>query len=374
MNNIKDCNNEVHRNAIILENMPPIKLKPLNICTIYSHYNGKYCEIENSLANKAAPRVRAAISLEDALMLLIASVYILTASVTARRKIEICKLRTNCVIGCDGQYEMEFELAKANVNDEKVIISRPIPNFLAKALKLVKRLTCEWSDIFGIEQSEYLFLIPSEFGCGKIISDNNVTVMLDRYCDYVEIPLDCNGRRWYIRTHESRRFFAMVFFWQFKYTSLTALQWMLGHVDPKHTYAYIKETLSGKELTKEEARFTVDAIKGCRNDSGINKLRQLVKKQFKTENAMLIGDDELELYLESLIEQGVYKIQPHSITTQDNICYEILFEVNYSEIDRKKMTQKHGKTTKRRYYDSKVNKQTKHNRYYQISDHIVIEL
>jgi len=102
---------------------------------------------------------------------------------------------------------------------------------------------------------------------------------------------------------------------------------MLGHVDPQHTYAYIKESIGGAELTKEEARFTADAIKGNSEIASLQKLRLLVQSHFHASDVHLIDEDDLELYLEDLLEQGTYEIKPHSIETVEGVAYEILFEI-----------------------------------------------
>ncbi len=314
----------------LLKHPLPEALSPLNISTIKSYYDGRFHGIDG-IGKIAAPKVRQAASLEDSINLLLASVYLLTASLSARREIEICSLWIGSVTGSTGFHELEFELAKANFEDERVVISRPIPDLLAKSLNLVQSLTIKWTELFGIDDNEYLFWIPIELGKGGALRASYIDILLDRFCDFIEIPLDDNGRRWYVRTHECRRFFAIIFFWQFKYANLTALQWMLGHVNPQHTYDYIKENLGGSELTKEEASITAEAIRGSRSDSGIDRLRQLVITHFHSDDVQLIEEDDLELYLESLLEQGLYEIRIHSIETSEGVAYDILFEIHEQE-------------------------------------------
>ncbi len=314
------------KDKLLAEIPIPVDLIPLNISSSRSHYSGRQ-RSEQTVARIAASKLRDAMPLEDAIITLITSVYIVIAVLTARRKTEICSLQFDCVTGSLGQYEITFGLAKANFDESRTVISRPIPNMLAKAIDLIKHLSVEWTAIFGISNSDKLFLVPFEFGQGSPLNDNIVDTFLDRFCDYIEVPVDENNRRWYVRTHECRRFFAIVFFWQFKYANLTALSWMLGHVDPQHTYAYIKESIGGAELTKEEARFTAAAIKGDCDENELQKLRLLVQNHFHASDVHLIDENDLELYLEDLLEQGAFEIKPHSIETEEGVAYEILFEI-----------------------------------------------
>lgn len=314
------------KDKILAEIPLPESLIPLNIQSSRTHYGGRQSG-DQTVAKIAAVKLRNALSLEDALMMLITSVYIITAVLTARRKTEICALQSNCVTGSIGQYEITFGLAKANFDESRAVITRPIPNMLAKAINLIEHFAQEWTAIFGGGHYDKLFLVPSEFGQGIPLSDSSVDTFLDRFSDYIEVPVDENNRRWYIRSHECRRFFAIVFFWQFKYANLTALSWMLGHVDPQHTYAYIKESIGGAELTKEEARFTAAAIRGNCEDNSLQKLRQLVQNHFHASDVHLIEENDLELYLEDLLEQCAYEIKPHSIETEEGVAYEILFEI-----------------------------------------------
>jgi hypothetical protein len=310
----------------------PSSLIPLKICKARSSYNNLHGRTgrddrNQSGASIAAKMVRESMSLEDAIIFLIISVYILTASLTAKRKSAIQNASTNCVTGTKGQYDITCDLAKVNFEDVRAEITRPIPNLLAIGLELIKRFTEEWTELFGVSKQTKLFWIPYMLGPGNVLTYASVDNLLNRFSDYIELPIDDNNRRWYIRTHECRRFFAIVFFWQFKYSNLTALQWMLGHADPQHTYAYIKEVLTGSELTQEEARFTSYAIKTKESDEGLDQLRSLVMSHFNTFDVNLIEEDDLDLYLESLLEQGYYKIVPHSIKTKAGVSYKILFEI-----------------------------------------------
>jgi hypothetical protein len=310
----------------ILNNKMPQALKPLNIKTAKSFYNGSYHKNEAN-GKVAAPKVRHSPSLEDALMLLITSIYILTANLSALRRLSLSGLCIGCISGNEGQYDLDFLLPKANFNDSMVLITRPVPNFISRCLALLERFTIGWTSIFGIKGNKQLFWIPFKLGKGNSLDYWYIDQLIVRFCDFIELPLDDNGCRWYILSHECRRFFAIAFFWHFKYASLGALQWMLGHVDPEHIYSYIKETIGGAELTNVEAQFTASAIKNGETETGLNEITRLVLKHFNTSDIQLIEDDDIELYLEYLLEQGIYKLKPHCIQTSEGSKFVIIYEV-----------------------------------------------
>jgi hypothetical protein len=325
---VRNYNTLVNIRDDIFSKMPmPIELIPLNITTAKSFYDMQENKIE-ALGRYAAPRIRKTMSLEDAIGLLISSVYIITASLTAQRKEALCELRLDCITGTVGCYEINLILPKANFNENRAVIPRPVPDFVANSLSLITKFTQEWSRLFQVNYEKYLFWIPSQLMCGNRLTVNTVDIFLDRFSDYIELPLNKAFRRWYIRTHECRRFFAIVFFWQFKFANISALQWMLGHVNPEHTYAYIKEMIGGSELTAEEARFTCDAIRCGVSNSGLTELRRLVQLHFHTSDVQLIEEDDLEFYLKNLLDKGIYKVIPHTIETSKGVKYEILFEVS----------------------------------------------
>jgi hypothetical protein len=177
---------------------------------------------------------------------------------------------------------------------------------------------------------DVLFILPPPIAHnGKLQSlETNVDYLLDLFCDYIGTPTNEEGRRWYIRSHQLRRFFAISFFWQFKYGNLPALAWMLGHLTPEHTYAYIREAIGGTELTQEEARYTANAILCGPEIQALEELRQLMLTHFNTSDITLISHDELQGYIEMLLSDGTLQLRPISIVTEDGYQYDILFEIS----------------------------------------------
>ncbi|HOO49692.1 MAG TPA: hypothetical protein PLK94_00225 [Alphaproteobacteria bacterium] len=309
----------------------PSSLKELNITKCLSCLTDKSSKIFNKAGgNGKILKFRISPGLEDAITIFCAAVYITVAATTAVRQDGLLKMTSDCIIKNYDGYDLVFELGKANFQGERAILSRPIPDVAAKGLNILKELIDKLKKLNN-ETDPYLletfFYIPTGINRCRCLDVALCNQMLDLFCDYIELPLNQQGRRWYIRTHELRRFFAITFFWQYKYSNLTSLQWMLGHVNPEHTYAYIRETIGGAELTQEEARYTAEAIIDGSVIDGIDELKKSALHYFGTADIALITKEALSDYMTYLLEEGWYKLIPRSLETEDGYKYEIVFEL-----------------------------------------------
>ena len=306
----------------------PKALHGLNIKRLFSWYGGEDVPRNTNGGHGAANLCRKSLPFEDAIHFLISAVFVLVAAMSARRRAELVGISIDCLEGYEGCYEVTFELCKANFEDERERISRPIPNIAARAIKMLQRFTRGWMEVYGDNSNDKLFYLPNSMNKGRPIAYSTVADTLARFCDYIEVPLYEDGRRWYIKMHEFRRFFAIVFFWQYKFANLTALQWMLGHVDPRHTYNYIRDIVGGTEINKEEARYTAAVMREGTSGQAVEQLRQLAFEHFHTTDISLIEEEDLQIYLEELIEEGKFRIRPHGIETTNGVTYEIVFEIS----------------------------------------------
>ncbi|MCF7514086.1 hypothetical protein L3V43_10895 [Pseudoalteromonas sp. L23] len=312
----------------------PPSLAPLNIVKEHSAWGNSKGFIRNELGgHPGASTCRKEMSLEDAIKFLFASAYCLVASLSARRRMELGELRCGCVKGNKGSYELEFALRKSEFAGKRTILRRPIPNILAKAIFLLEKIHNGLGNIHTKSQQPYLFSAPYSF---KDHTRNKPSIKsIDRFvhsfCDFINLEKTSHNRRWYPKSHEFRRFFAIVFFWQFKFANLASISWMLGHVNIEHTYVYIRESIGGKELTKVEAAYSADSILAAKfdddNECALNRLRNLALKHFGCDDITLVEKEDLELYMGELIEGGIYQIRPVYFTTEQKVKYKMVFEI-----------------------------------------------
>ena len=312
----------------------PEQLSNLNIIKEISVWGNEVGIERNEFGGHPGASIcRSQMTLVDAVRFLFASTYCLVASLSARRRMELAELKCGCVKGSHGSYELEFYLRKSEFEGNRTKVRRPIPNIVARSIFILEKLHNGLKHIYCKSNEAYLFSVPfnaNEYDNNKP-SSKSIDLFIYNYCDYINIETTVINRRWYPKSHEFRRFFAIVFFWQFKFANLAAISWMLGHIDINHTYVYIKEITGGKELTRVEATYSANAMlksdKDDDNEDSLNILRQLARQHFQCDDIEVIEKDDLEFYLEELLEEGVYKVRPHSFITAQNVKHKMVFEI-----------------------------------------------
>jgi len=316
----------------------PESLKPLNLkgWGVYVHLDGKtgFKKLQNEP------------SINDALMVLIGAIAVLIAMVKPMRESELRALKTNCLTFVDGDgYWLSHDIRKKNIGDVRPFDARPIPVIAARAIQLLQRLTDGLKKITGITDPwllDSLMTFPS-FGRydAKIegtVSAIQLGIFLDTFCDFVAIPIDANGRRWYLRIHEMRKSFLITFFWTYRYSSLDAARWMAGHGDASHVYTYIQANFPGEELPGLEAEYAAQVLRDYERSGspeGANDVSALYKAvchHFSVRDVSWVDEVMLKEWLEMQFESGEFQITPHSIRNPDGgLVTEVAFRVTTIE-------------------------------------------
>jgi hypothetical protein len=315
----------------------PEGLKPLNIVQLGSVFEDSgHPKFNDQGGNARAEILRNCMGLEDALNLLIASTIIIVGTTAARRQIEIKTLDSRCLEKILGTgWYLRFKLGKDTFGGSKGMPARCIPNIAARSIKLIQKLNKFWQ-MDHDKTSEMLFFgySGSLTGC-KILSTGIYNRLLDCFCDFAEVPLDDEGKRWYIRTHQMRRFWAYSFFYKMGLGELHTIGWFLGHTEAEHTWAYIRESFDGhdKEMQRIKAAYAADILKGNHigpgdNDSAIEYIKSLVFTHFNRSQIELVQKDELIDYLSELVKEDKLDIEPKFIRDTKGTDYDLIWLVN----------------------------------------------
>ncbi|MDT4845460.1 hypothetical protein FQZ97_794470 [compost metagenome] len=174
-----------------------------------------------------------------------------------------------------------------------------------------------------------IFSYPSIYGGLQKISHTSVNGSIDFFCDYFETPLDPEGRRYYFRHHQLRRFFAQIFFWHQDEDkdSLDVLRWILGHSDSEMIYHYITESTPGKVLRQIKAEWGSNKIKSASNE--VENLRSFLTEKYGSLDFSIISEEALDSYIEHSLQTGEVTIEPQFIFGPNNTSYRILVTINY---------------------------------------------
>ena len=277
---------------------------------------------------------------------LIGSCQYLTGIITARRQDELVSLESSGNLSPNKnpfeeenegiEYNLIFKLKKSG-NGGKIstnqIIERPITASIAKLiwrLEAFNKAAISQGVVKGKTLGLFNNLDARMCHLTKPIV-RTFNAHLDSICDYFEIPLVKmnNGelRRQYVRQHQLRRFFALLFFWQKRFQGLEALRWMLGHTDMSHLYHYISSNEVGDILNGVKATVIVQGV--LNKDGELEKLKsigELKATLAKKYNAGAVIIDDLESVIDLADDDDI--TTPHI----DQLKAEANLESNLEEL------------------------------------------
>ena len=283
-------------------------------------------------------------SLFELYSVLIGSCQYLTGIISARRQGELVSLASsgNLLPNLSPfehkniEYNLIFKLKKSG-NGGKLstnkTVERPITASLAKIIWRLEAFN-EAAISQGVVKGKALGLFNNLDARMCRLTKTRVksfNAHLDSICDYFETPLVnmSNGdlRRQYVRQHQLRRFFALLFFWQKRFQGLEALRWMLGHTDMSHLYHYISSNEVGDILNGVKATVIVQGV--LNKDGELEKLKsigELKATLAKKYNAGAVVIDDLESVIDLADDDDI--TAPHI----DQLKAEANLESNLEEL------------------------------------------
>lgn len=263
----------------------------------------------------------------DLYNILVGSIQVLTGAFMARRQNELVKLKPtknltstldpDSILGENTDYSLIFENGKSGNGGQyssRETLDRPIPRSIALLISKLERFNQKIIDA-GIQPEKKLGLFNTINAYHFTISKPNgdsYNNKLDAFCDYFETDLVDFGRgdirRYYIRQHQNRRFFAMIFFWSKSFAGLDVLRHFLGHTDMEHLYHYVTEEQPGEVLNGVKASALVDSViqQGIDNIEDLNKA---LSKRFGT-NFASITITSISEAIDDFDNDDDYKVTP----------------------------------------------------------------
>lgn len=290
---------------------------------------------------------------------LMGGIQIIIGILMARRTGELRELSRDCLLPRDKDphldenmkvnYSLVFDNRKSGAEGDREQLSRPITRSAAKLIWKLQQFRLRLIEAGLLDADANLLQSIPKMGASltSSISYSAYLQHLNQFCDYFEtmtIELDEGDvRRFYIRQHQLRRFFAMSFFWGSGYDGLDTLRWFLGHTDAEHLWHYITENTPGVVLRGVKAEALVHGL-NANNIEGIERLRELLKERFNVsalsiESLSEAVDDfeidaqsghvkldpelealkqEIEADVETLILEGVIDLEPTFLTVTND--------------------------------------------------------
>lgn len=274
--------------------------------------------------------LRSGACLHNMLEVLLGAIAVLVNTLMARRASELTDLRADSIVEEHGMYFLAFNLRKANVLEHRKRALRPMPAIAAEALQLLARLS-HGLQALGCPNEGRLFEVPfsgwnrmqSSFGT----SSPDLRRCFDRFCDFYQVGQDEQGRRYYVRAHQLRRNFAMLFFWHGSFGGVEVLRYFLGHSKPSMTYRYVTEAVSGKVLRRVKATVAKDLIKA--EHSATEALAQLVCDRYglTLDELHILPEQDVVDYVEDLLASGAAEVEPEFVEGPHGEEYTVVYKV-----------------------------------------------
>lgn len=201
------------------------------------------------------------------------------------------------------RWHLHFKVKKTGVKGNNLDEKRPIPLSIARFIWQLEQLNQRVIEQGLAKKSDLaLFnIIHSQTFNLKKRDHNSLNGALDALCDYFEtavVEMDSGEyRRHYVRQHQLRRFFALIFFWSKGYENMEALRWMLAHSDLEHLHNYITENVDGAIIKSAQANVITQSI--TRNKDMISNVEELETLR-KSIAKRLAGNDKARLLIKTL--------------------------------------------------------------------------
>lgn len=246
----------------------------------------------------------------------------------ARRQRELLDIPAASALDSTGT-RLVFGNQKSGAFSYKQVLKRPVPPVAVQMIGTLLRLQRGMVRLGSIASTGPLFARPHAFAMRLTVNVSVFNSNLDAFCDYVESDLDQSGQRRYVRQHQLRRFFAMLFFWGNAFGGMETLRWFLGHTDIEHLWHYITESTPGVVLTAVKSAYAVERVLG--HEADVEALADVLAQRFRTRNFKLLNTAELERYVALLCEEGTVRIEPEFFRTKRGTDYRVLVTVHNVE-------------------------------------------
>ncbi|TGR46182.1 hypothetical protein EN794_034880 [Mesorhizobium sp. M00.F.Ca.ET.151.01.1.1] len=206
-----------------------------------------------------------------------------------------------------------FQQGKTGSGDYRHRTSRPLAPIGVRCIKILQRLQSGIASIFPDINSSDLSVFSrirerEPLGFIRLTSPSYRRAM-DLFFDWIEMPCNDAGERHYLRQHQFRRCFVMLFFYGDGFSSIDTLRWYLGHTDAKHLWHYITESVPGSVLRSVAAGFAAYQVRHSTREA--EALAEVLKQELGVSEFSVIDDETLSDHVNHLIEEGLVRVEPH---------------------------------------------------------------
>ncbi|HCE7213220.1 TPA: integrase [Pseudomonas aeruginosa] len=292
-----------------------------------------YCASVRPEKNEYFVKLRNNAGLLELISVYIGSVQLVVGMLMARRIDELAQLSSaSCLDSTETLLIFGNGKSTSGLFGVRRREARPIDPLAVEMIKNLIRMHKILKRIGYIDTIPSLFATPSRHGSTNIAPCNtdNFNKNLDLVCDYFQTEVTPEGCRYYIRQHQLRRFFALVFFYSSSFGGLETLQWVLGHTNLSHVWNYITESLDGATLRGAKAQYVAEKLHS-NGAAEFTSLARILKERYNIENFTIIDTEELEHYIEALLVDSIISIEPEFFENEHGERFEIVIKLTQEE-------------------------------------------
>lgn len=269
--------------------------------------------------------LRSNATLVELYQVLTGSIQIVIGAVMARRLGEISHLDSERCLepnsdpslpeNANTHYYLVFDGAKLGAGGQREQLKRPLPRVAALFIWKLKVFNKRIDSVIPDKVTSLFRGISKSNAAVTQGNRSTYYTTVSIACDYFELPtitVDGVEKRYYIRQHQLRRFFAIAFFWGTDNPEFETLSYMLGHSDAKIFYHYVTEHVTGRILREAKANRIQASLKSGRQDiQGIDKLVEELRNQFNAKQIHIKTYNEVFNSLTPMHEDSLIETQPN---------------------------------------------------------------
>jgi hypothetical protein len=268
---------------------------------------------------------RRAPGLWELLRILYGAIGLVLGVLQARRSSELQQAMADTCLTADLQSFVTVN-RKTGLMDINQSITRPIPQVVSQMLVSLQSFQTSLIEAGLLHKPAVILSYPSIFGPLRQLSHVAMNESMDYFCDFFETPRDAEGRRYYFRQHQLRRFFAQIFFWHHDSDSLDVLRWMLGHSDTEMIYHYISDTTPGEVLRQVKSEWGAHMLRQAAPQT--DDLKRFLQHKYAVKDFTLLSEEALDTYIEHSLAHRDVTIEPHFIHDDVGTTYKIMVTVH----------------------------------------------
>ncbi len=269
------------------------------------------------------------LAVTDLLNIHVGVCFVLVAMLACCRRSEVLMLSKDSVQHRGERAYVRVLLRKTGADEARLSVLKPVPKIVTRCLESLSSMAKILDRFRPTRDGHVASLLFTKFNRnGLSEAAPNIYSHLDLLSEVAQLRTS-DDRIWHVRPHELRRFFALSFFHESgRENSLPALSWFMGHREIHMTWRYVREELSGVELSEAEAALAAAAVYSDDEAASVRRLRSMLLQHFGVDELRVLSEEVVQEYLEMLHETGTFTASPVQIRSASGVRFTVLITIN----------------------------------------------